>query len=671
LLFQNIKVFYQMETEDRKTTYRFSLRGIVHEFLEKTTFLNSELEVEKKKLLGTIDLKQEWFDKDQGLAQEELTILKTKLEADLKAKTDSHNSVSLDWKERKIKIKTYLSKLEEMKSQMIKKNPKITNNTKLLKELNSLVPLLENIDSSSEIMFSLLEETGALLREEDHQAKQYISDFVTLLKDFLSLEELLKTNQNVQNDFNLTKIDLVEQELVKLKTEQDRVHGLLETTRANLKAELERIVLSLKEEILKAEGYSMYQKLLSEAKSLQAQVIQKEHEEREANEALNVSTWALRAMEYQKLRVHPEVILELQRKKLNLEKLTEMVPENFKNDLVQEQSTLQNVQKYFQNNSGRQSDVAEEYGRVTESLNIIQDLRSDEAALDRLFAMALAALQGGMQSDQNNNKCLSMLELSVYFYYFNIFQIISTKKVFYKTFMENISENYRTNVIKNLFWDIQMERLNDKEIINIYSRKLLPDGVEKSANKYVYLMNSEMDQVFQHQMVASSSENDSWYASILSCAGFTFSFVMQVLKKGALSILFTALATALLAFLAIKLPVLLIGFVSAFLAVVADLFFSWASGQIQNKPSIKDEFNKGIASIYALFSPSKIEYLDIDESLKEVSDREKMLKLQERRSEKPDSDQLLYFQRKFEKLLTFENYNRFFDRQDLNRLLEI
>ena len=650
LLFKNIKVFYGMEENERNQTYIFSLRGIVHTFLGATTFTDSQLEGKKNQILSTIKQKEDAYYGIMGYDQTEVASIAENLAYAHQNMVGTHKDLYLTWYEYNTKIDTYKQNLIQLREQMIQANPEIENKTNLLKDLNKIIPLIDTIDSNSEIMLTILDDIKVLLGENYPQTMQYIKTFADQLGDFLKLDELLSTNENIQENFALSYVDQVESELSKLKNKKDIMIKLLDASKSTLKNDLNKLIETLKVEIKAIPNYDKFVAMMNETKILQAKTVSMEGQEKEANELLNVKTWSMDTANYLRRRIHPKHMSELQRKLLNLSQLLETRPETFSDGLVNDETSRVNLKKYFTDNNSRISEIQAEYEMVTEKLGHLDDLRKDEAELDKLFALALAFLQGGTQSDLHNNKCFSMLELSVYFYYLGLYQVIISRKNFYLTFMDNVTEDYRTNLIKNLFRDLQGHQLKDKDIISVYTRKLVQDGLMNSAYKYVFLMNSEIEDVYQHQITYKVDEEGTWFASIMSVAGYTKDFVLDVIKKGTWALIIAALTTALLAFLSLQLGFLAVAFVSAFLSVVLGLFFTWAGEKIKANPQIKETFMGAIAKIYSMFSPTKIEYLDIDESLKEVTDKELSTKVHEKQADNGETNKLNYFKNKFDKL---------------------
>jgi hypothetical protein len=639
-----------MKNNQRDSLYKYSLRGITYGFMENVKFSDNSLNQRRKEIIDEINELREqfkgWNDiEDTNTAELELLDNKIKIATE-------HEQSNLKMVELyDSKLKTLRENLGKSKAIILEKNEELNSKIEFLKELNGCKASLETEEANSTTILSVLDEVQKVFSESSLGQPEHLSSFIVKYNDYMEVTDIIDTEQHNEKDFKLSKTSEISNDLYDLGYDKSRLNNDLNNEKYYLIKEIDGVTEQLQTEILAIDEYTNYQKLIKESK----EILKKRYEyvrlDKGFKKELKMNLFAKESIGYRKLRIHPQEMLDFERKMNNLSKFINMISSSLGEEDVKDQTIAVNIQNFYEQNLTRLSDMTNILDSMRSKWEVSINLRTKEKELDELFGKAIGYLQGGSADEPSFRKCFISKELSVYMYYMSLFQIIVSKKGFYMGLMNELSIESQTKLIKQLFRDLNETPFNDPLMMNYYSGELVQGGLERSMSNYTFLINQELDIVFEKQIQRFRDKNISWYYSVLNYAGITFEFVMKILQKGSLGILFKLIALAIFAIFALThVPVAITAFICAFIAILADIFYNWVQDKLEENPWIKEEFDRGVAKLYGLFSENKIYSLDVEAELMEEITVDENL-----RSSSTDKERFKYYKSKFQEIVSLNN----------------
>lgn len=297
------------------------------------------------------------------------------------------------------------------------------------------------------------------------------------------------------------------------------------------------------------------------------------------------------------------------------------------------------------------------YKSVEDQINKMEKFKMSEKNLDSFFGKLLAHLQGA-NNPENFQHCLTTMEFSMIFYYASLFQIISSKKTFLKSFLSQLSMEKKIAIINQLFYDLQGEVLIDEKILNIQENTLTQNGLKEAVKKYDMLMNNELDKIFKNQL-SEKHMIKSKITSILGYAGLGIKeMIIELFEKG-IQWIFLSLATALTVYIGFfALSVIVSSIILGLIGLLIALFVWALQKKVFNNPNLKFEFFEGLTKFIQMFKGKKIARLDFRTELNEYQSLKKkeLDSTYEKKNIDFDNDRIRYFKSVFEHIIDFDQY---------------
>ena len=614
IFYKQITLFKDLNQDKRNTLFDSSLRGIMYDFMASVQFSDNNLNQHAQLLTIKINEVRDKMDKKEQFNNQNSKVL---MDLNLKwQQITSYELLNLQAIQKNNQETTALrQKLGQLKNKMTSTYPDLEQKIQLLKDLNGFKANLETEHSTSSSLLSVLDEIEKIFGESNMTFPEHLISFQQKLIDYLKVEDIIKNEEEIQKSFNLTKVDLVVADLNTLVVDKYNLSSDLGNEIYYLKNELQVVIDELQNNILAIKEYQEYQGLLKEGKDLIVLSHELVKKDKEFKKKLKSIEFAKESIKYRRIRIHPKEFIDFERKMNNLKSFINLLSKDFDSSELTDQGQINvNMKNFYKQNMTRLPEMNEIYQSMTTEWNSLDELRVNEGELDKLFGKAIGYLQGGSTNDESFKKCFINLELSVYMFYMSLFQVVVSQKDFYWSMMNEFSEESQTELIKQLFRDLRSDPFEDPQMINYYTGKLVDGGLERSMNNYDLMINSQMDKIFHEQI--TRDEKTGWYYTIMYYANFTYDMVTSVLKKGTLSIIFSAIITAIFAVFAIaKIPLLLMIFLCGLLSVLSELFFTWVGDKIKENPWIREAWDRGVARVIGIFSPNKVDSLDVDEVL--------------------------------------------------------
>ena len=465
----------------------------------------------------------------------------------------------------------------------------------------------------------MLEEIKSQLNQnaDDSEILLKLETLKQALEDLLFVKSKVQVETETADDFEFeANLDISKD----LKDLQQSV-STLETQVSKLKSELKEALNKKKEffqnEILNAHDYSKFRELLLQTKEKVALSIQLEHEQMEMNRNLSRLSFVRSTLNHHVLRVHARDIHIYQEYLINVQRLMAANPKYIEEKQFYNNSLKQNALDYFTQNMSRMKDLFMVKQDLGEKYDTLQELLRIEKELDFVFAKAMAELQGGQSDTDGVFRCFSKLEMSVYSFYMNVTQVVVSKSVFYGTFMASLDTEYKTSLMKKMYQDLEQRVLENPRIIDPYGYGLVENGTDQWVLNYSILYNQKLDIIFSDQL-DPSEEEFSIIRLILDCAGITLNFAFEVVKKKSMGEIFKKLTKSILSvFSIVTVDFVVLKFLVKLLEHLTNLFTSWLGSKIGANPWIMKAFNEGKIGLLGFFSKSDMEYLDVEDSLRE------------------------------------------------------
>ena len=606
------RVFHEMSQEDRNRLFTFSMRGMTHTFLRRVSFLNKDLEEKRTKLLADIDplwkAYEDW--KDPGAKMEEKMVDETVDQLEEKDKLYQGLGAQAGQVNNRMQqnLRAMNDLIQEMKGQV----PDIVEKSDLSREINGTLGMQMAVEETNNSLLTVIDDMRRHF-PNDSQIQEKLATLEQKIEDYLYLKRLVEVETESKKDFKFKPVPALDTEVAAIQQNITTLEADLAALKKQLKADLEAKASTLHSEITGAAKYPQFQGLLTETKDLLSRFIKAQIYQVEVNEELLKSSYTTQSFNLQKLRIHPKEIMDFQIDLVNIDKLKSNVPEHFDEKDYADDAVGAEVKGYFQQNSARLDELNQFYGTISNKLDILQKLLDKEKELDKLFAYAFADLQGG-STPTPGFRCFSILEMSVYVYYMNIAQVIVSKHGFYETFLKSLEVGYSTQLMKHISKDFEGRPLEDPEIFDPVLFNLQPEGMEKWISRFSFMINEDLDKVFEEQI----SGNNDWMSNltkkIMSASGFTFNVLIETIKEGTMNLLFDQLLTTILtAFSVVEIGDVEFTFLGTLLTCVTEVFVGWLGKQIRANPYIMKEFNEQKIKLWNKFTKNEMEYLDIED----------------------------------------------------------
>lgn len=651
-LYKVVDSYKDLTDQKRDQLFEFSTRGITYKFLKKVKFTDQAENANKRELLEKVHLMRRELSGHERDSQDKLRAKSQELNREYEdlAVTDADNHAELTQNAKE--LEDIRANLNSLKDSLLAADPELEAKVDLLKKLKALNASLETAQSHSKSLVSVLDGVKRVLTESHVALPEYLQGFQAKLEDFLAVDDVLSTEEHVQGVFGLTAVARIQSDVDQLASSKKTLQYALDSDKYYLARELQALAQKVESEIVGLSEYQAYQVEMAKARRLLNKKHRLEKEKDRIKASLIAKLYELENVGNLTLRISQSKRMDFERKLNNLTRLKRLVKTEFKESDLKDQSLVGGVRDFIEHNTTRSREMERIHADMTAHWSTMEKLEGLERELDEWFGRVLALLQSEASSDASCKKCFINLELSVYIFYMNLLQLVVCPETFYLTFVKGLSIEDQPKLIKQIFKDLREEPFIDPLMLDESTGELVPNGVERSARNFLILANNQLDLIFQKQLARVLDQDTSWYYLILSYSGFTCNLVFSAIKAGTLAFVFQTIAAGLVSFFSITTaPVVVAVFIAAFLSVVSEFFFNWVDSQLESNHWIIDQFNRGIADIYAIFSPNKIESLDIEEALSQ----ENMISAQPTDTQTKSLERIDYYIQKFNEILLINN----------------
>jgi hypothetical protein len=646
-----------MNDNDREKLFHFSQREATYAYLKVAKVNDSESEESITRLLNEKTVKRNAFKEFGGYKEDQIFQYTNLLVSQLGQITKAINQNFLVHQKFQMKFDKINKELEVLVNKMLHEDSQFHTKSEILKRLNSLTLLMDNTDYKSDDLEPIFSEIKEIINDPNSAIVTQIDQFTKKFKNYSLLNKIHTVATKTEAEFTFVKNEAIKKDIKNIQKNLGQLNDNLKNLKKELIKKLKILIKSLKEDILENDNYKKYLETLKNAKLVANSLVDcrikrlqlyKESEQLE----LKVET-----IGYNTLRIHQTDIFEMETKLANLQKVMNMISDFYRDDLVTDQKTIVNVKKFYFNNSTRYPELQGKYDDLNFKFTTLSELSDIETSLDQHLGRIFAELQGGILPQNGADKCFSPLEISVYFYYMNLMQIVYNKGEFFKYFINHLPNNEQITVVKQIFNDFTDDLFIDEKMIDFYTGEFAENGIEQSIRNYELISNNEIEAFFD-KLLPDYKKRNSFFRKVLHYAGVTGKTILRVLSKMSVNILCKILVGALLAVLAVTFaPVVLTLLIGSFLALLVELFAKWVWGKVSNSQAILYQLHQGVAWISSVFASNPPESLEFEEILDEKNKKEYELQLKSRtHSSKSDvpTDRSDYFRMKFEDILTLE-----------------
>ena len=643
-----------MEDENREFLFNYSLRGFAYKFLQTVSFDNASINEQKDQLLQDIrairQKSAEWSDFDQAEMDRLQQIFESELEQASLAETENADAINRQSSQMRAQVR----QLVALKNGLLSEAGDIESRIRWVTEVAQVLVSLDNVASESGSFLSVLSQVERLVT--DGQVVALIDGYRQKLADYLYLDELIESNRNAKVDVRLDDA-AVQTSVWALEAEQRRIRAALVDDKWELQQNIRKKSEAVKHEILGHAKYRKFVAAVGQVKSLKRQIEELNRQDADFKKATIDKMHQLQTLELVEWRIHPAKVIRMDRDLTSIDRLRKINSSGFRKEDYHDETLRTDLRSFFTDNETRLSELDQLHAQLAAKRETLRELHGKEKALDVILGRVLAELQTGKGGSSAGEDCLYDLEVSVYFYYMSLFQMVVSKKIVYTEFMKGFPEAYQRRLIGRLMADLLGRPYRDPQMIDPQSGLLTEDALERSKNSYVMMVNKEIDLVFRKQL-SGDDMSESWFYSILSFVGFSKEVLRHFVKNGIIKQLMHSLSQAIMSFLSlVYIPFLLSLFLNGLLSLIYDLFYSWVEPQMENFAEMAREFNQGLIDIYVTFIEAPVDSLDVDAALAEASETEYQRVASEEAKEEPkeQTDRVEYYSAKLEEIMSIKN----------------
>lgn len=627
-----ISIYGEMTEKDRQQLHVYSLRVAAGVIVKKAKYTDQDLKAAARALVDEVEPLREQFRKQHhSFTPQKLVQIAVKMNSEMTALRKKMNQ---EFSYHRSLMKQYKEKLEEIKAlvaNMLNEDEQFHQKSEKLQKLNSLKTLVDNIESSSEDFEVIFQEVDELEGDPQAKIRQQTAIFRVKYKNYFLVNRLVSVIAKTQDGLGLAQNDSIKSDLSKLKKSQSKLKGELSDLKKSLEKEIKAMISDLKIEILNNQDYNNYLERLGEAKDMIEKLVGSQVIHNQYKVRISKRIKKIEAIGFLTARIHRSDLVDLQSDLIKLEHTMKRVTEEYNDGLVQDITLIPAVKEYYMHNTTRLPQMQEIHTKLQDRLDLLRALDEKEIEIDEHLGRLFAELQGGLDSGEGFVKCFSPLEISVYFYYMNVMQVIYSKKRFFAEFIGNLSHNDQLIMVKQVFNDLTSDVFVDQQMIDFYTGDFAEEGIQKSIDNFGLISENELDLIFEKQLSEKKKSKGLLY-KVLHYAGITAKVVLKVVANGTLNHLCKHLVEAIFSVLSFcAAPVFLVVFISTLLALLVELFVKWVWGKVSNSASVLYQFNRGLAWVASIFDEKQPESLDFEDVLKKKNHKEYMLQLKSRK----------------------------------------
>ena len=663
-LFEISDQIKSMAPSTRSDLALFSLRGFNYQILQSLKFNNPQKEKQIKSLVKeTINLRKS-YESFMKLSDE---ALKESLKADKQKEIDLSNRISdktMTMNRLSMSTLVVKKKLAKMTQHLSFSDPEILNKIHLVKDLELLVLQLNSESKVSKMNLAILDKISLNKLADDETIQTLITRYKAIAKDvFLGKEYLdsravmvkyvqITNSKDVDNAFKLfgARMDALEESASNLGFE---LHGLL----------VDKIA-DLRQDINSNKGYLQYKSLMKKAKNNTKQMARLRIGIEKLDSQYTSSLSSLYIGVWKRWRVTPQNLLDLETISESISKSRSIISKKYNAKLFKDKKANSLLKNIYTVTVRKHNDLSLTDAEYVTRRNILRKIFKNEGKLDQILGEVFSNLQSTNNKDSNTFDCFSSSELSLYFYYMSVTQIIFSKEKFMMSFLSSFQETKAVQVTKQIFIDIRQGGFIDFKMIPLYSKSFALNGYQLAATNFSLLMSHEISQIFKGYTHINKKQG-YWgvYHSIMKFMGFNRESVVASIKGFGGKKLLSKLAVGLLAIVGVISStgigvMLLTAIVVELLYRIVKGFYKWVQPYGDRANDIKTDFVLMISDVYQSIVDDHLDSFDYQTILKELNYKEYKQHFQRiRGGKKKGDDRTGYYKSLFESFQRLTEYD--------------
>ena len=242
-----------------------------------------------------------------------------------------------------------------------------------------------------------------------------------------------------------------------------------------------------------------------------------------------------------------------------------------------------------------------------------------EKELDLLLAELFASVHTFWDPEARRTKmCFSHEELSVYFFYMSMAQIVVSKHGFLEAFLAQVDPRERRALTRALY----SQQLTESYMDNQFERGdlALQEDPAQSAKTYSFIVNSQLDELFREQRSRSLGPSGK-FSKIMGYLGISRSSMLGLTKDTFYNAFMANVAIALLAFVGLSTgSLLLVALVTTFLCYLSDYVLGMLAKLSGPVEEMSNHFLAFVGSIFKKLDGHDDFTLDYDELFQPLRD---------------------------------------------------
>lgn len=689
-----ISLYKDMSSNDQKFLLTHSMRqlafwiiekadfGVDSEFTAPTLGKGEEISVAKNtqrlQKIQTIEAKRSDFSVVQSklyFNEEEKTRFLSKKMIEKLAKWNSEfetlNAKMSQVKEKiqkeNEKYNNKLSLLESIVAGIKSENPSYEKDTEFISKLRSLKTIIEKIDDENIDFNWIFDEVEAAYGDNSTSpVKTKIQEYKVLLKNKDFLNSFINLEKCVQEKNPFTKNNTLTQDLKninqQIKVYRDQLENKKEETLREIKGDIDT-----KLSTINLESFENYLEELENAKEIirDREKLNKEYLE----------------LEKKLKRVQGQLETSVDYMSRWNEEEFEKSYEEFRN-LDTYLSSCQPRSGGFHFKNPELKSAVTQYKSIRESFKYQNELtkvlqtngvefgekmyfKVNNQTFDKQLGIVFAHLQGSGEQDGEFIRCFNPLELSVYFYYMGLLQIIYYMDDFLTAFFTNLPEEEKIIVVRQLFHDITSGPFVDNKMfdpqtggfvqpkeLNQETGEFAEHGLQRAIDNYAVLINAEIGSVLNLEYEQKSTSK-KFISKVFQYAKIGGKGLLSAIENGSIGIfskivvitLFTVASLAII-------PILVTALLPLLLAQLLKYLVDALIKKIENSPTLIYNINNAVAKVKQLLTEKSYETLDFETEFENAYQSDFNRRIESRQKDRKEKNRVKYFSQQFTNIET-------------------
>ena len=625
-MFQLINVYKNMGHDQREDLYENSMRQFTYAYLTNILYQDDGM---KPQISQNISQAREALQKYDKYAQYQANdILKQQ-----KKLTKKMNDLMPKWNQKKQTYDSLSANLVQRKQNLdiIKKNlmadPEFKGNFdqhEKIAKFNSMFDFRDTASNSDVDMKNNLEYLTELreglkpymTNEESGLFKVYNKGYAQAAEAYDMISEFNKNEANFLGNVQTEGLNEAAQNL-----RVGRENFLKSTEMANAKNVIFQMINTKWQNSVafinnystnkeNHQSYAYFRALLNEGKKMIPQLLQSKIDFNKVNQELKNIQGNLDALNWKDLRVKSNDFMKVKEQYYNTKEFTNMIYKKMTEeqmvDIQLEAEQLLDQYSASTTSSSRLQEFQANNTYFEGQHEALKQYKEQSKIIDAFFGRVFASLQGGVETSESF-KCLTLAELSIIFYYANLFQIITKWTKFLEEFFKYMPEQESVIIMKNLFYDLKGYGFQDHSIFDNSQTYFAEDGLGNGIKLYTVFLSTELDEVFEHQIkLEGKGLLYRKMMSVLKYAGYEFKYITKDVIKKSLKKVFIAIAGALVVLLhVISIAVILTGVILMIILFILKIIIEKIGQNLSKGCQIMKDFAEGVNYLISQFLSDK------------------------------------------------------------------